>query len=126
MAASSQDFSSSESNGGWSKVAKDLLKESQDDSDETAKCDACRSDSNSGCSDGSHSDSEPKRHNVYQDCGDDASMPPRTRSWWAELIKCYTKDEFGMLPPSCNITVVSACSGICAEGEALKAGQGSF
>ena len=106
LAMSDATSSSAGSEDAWDQVTKDLLKESQDDSDETAKCTACRSDTE---------ESNPVG-------------PKKSRAWWAELIRTYTKG-FGCTPffqndPKMKITMVSACAGIFAEGEALKASNG--
>ena len=102
------ESSDSASQDGWDQVAQDLLKLSQEDSDETAVCDACRSAST--CS--SHDDQPPELG--------------RTRAWWAELIKSHCQDFVHMRTASVlnslkKVSVISACSGIFAEGEALKA-----
>lgn len=98
---------------GWSDVAKSFLRASQDDSDEAAKCEACRSETGSVNSGSDSNENEKDRSGK--------AFPP-TRSWWAEMIRIHT-NELGnpsKLPE--EVAVMSACSGIFAEGEALKAG----
>lgn len=73
MAASDSDSGSS--HGAWSEVARGILKESQEDSDETQKCDACRTDSSASSN---HADSI-------------SSTVCSTSSWWAELIKIHSQ-----------------------------------
>jgi hypothetical protein len=88
---------------GWGEVANELLKASQDDSEETLKCDACRSES-----------TNPE--SIDSASSDAVSRP---RSWWGELIKIHTGSSKIALPAK-KLSVVSACAGIFAEGEALK------
>ena len=60
----------------WSLVARSLLRESQEDSDETQKCEACRSETGS----------------VIPTTEDSASSPKiSSSSWWAELVKIHYK-----------------------------------
>ena len=56
------------------------------------------------------------------DSEDDAVVEPS--SWWASLIKSHTKDHG--VPSQCRkLNLLSACSGLCAESEVLKAGWGA-
>ena len=117
MSMSSSDPEADGDKDGWDAVARDLLSSSQEDSDEAAKCQACRSES------ASVSDE------VCSVFAGHAESPQPARSWWAELIRIHaaTCIPSTMTLPDRAITLVSACSGICAEGEALKArGLGSF
>ena len=112
------------SESGWSEVAKDLLRESQEESEETELCDACKSDTSGVASAEGHGSSVDDNH----DQTDDQKNSHRqlgSRAWWAELIKSHTQEfltsDVGTPGVPKNVTVASACSGIFAEGEALKA-----
>ena len=107
---SSSDGSSHRS--GWSDVAKSFLRASQDDSDEAAKCEACRSETGSFNNDSHTNDKDDRSGKAF----------PPTRSWWAEMIRIHTKELGNPSKLPEEVAVMSACSGIFAEGEALKAG----
>lgn len=102
--------SSGSSAGNWSQLAHDLLRSSQEDSDETLACEACRTESSVDGSSNGNVDGMSQDH-----------VPQTPKSWWAELIKIHSS-EFGCIESLPKITVVSACAGIFAEGETLKAG----
>jgi len=76
------DSNSSSSEGAWNEVVATLLKESQEDSDETDKCEACRSESDECEADvavDENSQSSSDNPNVM------------ASSWWAELLKIHAK-----------------------------------
>ncbi len=105
-AASSSSAASSDD--GWGQVTKEFLRVSQEDSDEALKCEACRSETS-------------KTDSCTQSDSDHLAVG-QPRSWWAELIRIYTKGFGSMKLATSKITVVSACAGIFAEGETLKEG----
>ena len=116
MSSSGSGSDAENDQDGWDAVARDLLSSSQEDSDQAAKCEACRSESASA---------------TNEDCSafaGHAESPQSAKSWWAELIRIHASTcvPTPMTLPDRAITVVSACSGIFAEGEALKAGWDCF
>lgn len=68
---------SGSSDGAWSAVAKGLLMESQADSEETQKCDACRSES------AASSCWETETENPFHTTS--------SSSWWAQQVKIHAK-----------------------------------
>lgn len=105
------------SDDGWGQVVDDFLEASQEDSDNTLKADACKSESCSKCSD--------------QDQDQDSSMSekktdhsPVPLTWWARLMRIHT-GQYQVPNQVRPLTIVSACAGIFSEGEAFKAGAKS-
>ena len=90
------DCNSSSSEGAWSAVVATLLKESQEDSDETDKCEACKSESD-----------EAEADVAVDENSQSSSDSPNViaSSWWAELLKIHAK-EFVVghrNPDECNV-----------------------
>ncbi len=108
--------SSMTSSDGWGEVARDFLRASQEESDEALKCEACRSESKSSVQTTSDTDDSGPGDFEYQ-------RVQQPRSWWAEFIKIHSHGCGSMKLPKRKISVASACAGIFAEGEALKAAQ---
>ena len=51
------------------------------------------------------------------------SYDMKTTSWWAQLLKRHTHGRHPPQEQGTPITLVSGCSGVCAESEVLKEPQ---
>ncbi len=118
----------------WELLTKELLQEEDEDH---VTLDALHSETADATSaTAATCDAKGKGRGEGNACSDHSPSPPRTSpppatnfktsSWWAQLLKQHVKD-MGCPDPNPEMirtkSLVSVCSGICAEAEVLRVTQ---